>query len=303
MSEVILRVGTFTPSVLIHVARGDGSLVRHGVEVVETAVPSSPGQFLSLESGDLDLALTSPDNVLAYRFLSHNPLGRHLPVVILGAIDRGLGLSLVLSPASGSAEDVRGGVVGVDVPGSGFAFVAYELLARAGIAPGEYSVEAIGSTPRRARALIAGDCAATVLNAGNELRALGAGCTNAGDVTRIGPYLGTVVAALASDDPLVDEARQRLIAALLETARAILDRRRDSQVVEAAMAMLDLNEAQAIWHLECMTSLPTGLVPDGLVDRPSLATVVELRRRYLATPELDDVLNSLDDLVDRRARA
>jgi hypothetical protein len=76
---------------------------------------------------------TIPDIVLAYRFLSQNPLERHLPPLILCAVDRGLGLSLVLSPSTGSDEGVRGRVVGVEVPKSGLAFVAYELLAPAGL--------------------------------------------------------------------------------------------------------------------------------------------------------------------------
>lgn len=303
MHDVHLRVGTFTPSLLIHVARGDGVLRRAGLEVEECSVASSPAQFLSLEAGELDLALTSPDNVLAYRFLSQNPLNRNLPVEILCAIDRGLGLSLVLGPSVGSVEEVRGAVVGVDVAQSGFAFIAYELLERAGLAPGEYVVEALGSTPRRASALIAGDCAATVLNAGNELRAVGAECTVVSEVTLIGPYLGTVVAALASDDPRVDESRRRFTDALLETARDVVERRRDAQVVDAAVSLLGLDEIQARAHLERMTSRVTGLVPDGFVDRASMATLVQLRRRYVPTTELDSILDSLGDVVNRRALA
>jgi ABC-type nitrate/sulfonate/bicarbonate transport system substrate-binding protein len=303
MNEVHLRVGTFTPSLLIHVARGDGSFRRVGLEVEESSVTSSPAQFLSLEAGELDLALTSPDNVLAYRFLSQNPLGRSLPVEILCAVDRGLGLSLVLGPMAPSVEDVRGAVVGVDVAQSGFAFIAYELLDRAGLAPGAYRVEALGSTPRRTSALIDGECAATVLNAGNELRAEGNRCTIVSEVTQIGPYLGTVVAALASNDSRVDETRRRFTDTLLETALAVVERRRDSQVVEAATSLLDLDEAQARTHLERMTSRATGLVPDGYVDLASMATLVGLRRRYLPTTELDSILDSLGDVVNRRAWA
>ena len=97
-------------------------------------MPSSPAQFRSLETGELDVVMTSPDNVLAYRFLSANPLGRNLPVEILAGIDRGLGLSLCLAPSVTDVADVRDRVVGVDVPESGFAFVAFALLERAGLA-------------------------------------------------------------------------------------------------------------------------------------------------------------------------
>jgi ABC-type nitrate/sulfonate/bicarbonate transport system substrate-binding protein len=97
MTRGRLRIGTFTPSLLIDLARSTGRLDRAGLEVVEAPVPSSPAQFRSLESGEFDVVMTSPDNVLAYRFLSANPLGHNLPVEILAGLDRGLGLSLWLA--------------------------------------------------------------------------------------------------------------------------------------------------------------------------------------------------------------
>ena len=153
--------------------------------------------------------MTSPDNVLAYRFLTENPLGRNIPVEIVAAIDRGLGLSLCVAPGVADVSAVRDGTVAVDVPGSGFAFVAFALLEASGLQPGDYTVESLGSTPRRATALIEERCRATVLNAGNELRAEGAGCRIVSRVADIGPYLGTVVAAVASPDPEIKDLRSR----------------------------------------------------------------------------------------------
>ena len=152
MTRGRLRIGTFTPSLLIDVARSTGRLDRAALDVAERPVPSSPAQFRSLESGEFDVVMTSPDNVLAYRFLTANPLGYNLPVEILAGIDRGLGLSLWLAPSVADVAGVRGGVVGVDVPESGFAFVAFALLERAGLNRADYLVESLGSTPRRAAA-------------------------------------------------------------------------------------------------------------------------------------------------------
>jgi ABC-type nitrate/sulfonate/bicarbonate transport system substrate-binding protein len=87
MRELQLHVGTFTRSILIALATEDGSLTRARITLRESSVTSSPAQFESLESGEFDLVFTSPDNVLAYRFLTKNPLGRNLPVEILSAID------------------------------------------------------------------------------------------------------------------------------------------------------------------------------------------------------------------------
>lgn len=297
MHGVQLHVGTFTKSVLIHLARDTGGFRRAGVDVRESPVSSSPAQFRSLDSGEFDLIFTSPDNVLAYRFLSQNPLGRNLPIEIVGAIDRGLGLSLCLAPSIATIGDVRGKAIGVDVPQSGFAFVAYALLDRAGLHPGDYIVEALGSTPHRASALIEGSCAATVLNAGSELRAEGAGCTIVSSVADIGPYLGTVVAVIAADDPVVDDIRRRFTEVLLETSREILAGEREAEVIEATMSLLNLTETQAQAHYACLLAPASGLIPDGIVDRASISTLLELRRQYMPTPELDTIADSLASVV------
>ncbi|HET6735473.1 hypothetical protein, partial [Mycobacterium sp.] len=252
MARAQLRIGTFTPSLLIALARSTGRLDRAGLEVTETPVSSSPAQFRSLEAGEFDAVMTSPDNVLAYRFLRANPLKRNLAVEILAGIDRGLGLSLCLAPSVTDVADVRDRVVGVDVPESGFAFVAFELLDRAGLGKADYSVESLGSTPRRAAALTEGTCAATVLNAGNELRAIAAGCRVVSTVADIGPYLGTVMAAMSADGPEITGPRGRLAEVVIDTAHDIVAGRLRAEVLEAAGRLLGLAEPQAVAHLDCL---------------------------------------------------
>jgi ABC-type nitrate/sulfonate/bicarbonate transport system substrate-binding protein len=301
MTRARLRIGTFTPSLLIDLARSTGRLDRADLEVTEIPVPSSPAQFRSLETGEFDVVMTSPDNVLAYRFLSANPLGRNLPVEILAGIDRGLGLSLCLAPSVTDVADVRDRVVGVDVPGSGFAFVAFALLERAGLRPDDYKVESLGSTPRRAAALTAGTCAATVLNAGNELRAGASGCRVVSTVADIGPYLGTVMAALPADDATVAGARKRLAEAVIDTAHDIVTGGLRREVLEAAGRLLGLEDPQALAHLECLLDRTHGLITDGNVDEASINTLIDLRRRHSPSPDLDVMAAGWPTMVDAAA--
>lgn len=302
MHTVPLRIGTFTRSLLLEVARTAGHLEHAGIEVVESSVPSSPAQFSALRAGELDIVLTSPDNVLAYRFLSGNPLGENLPVQIIAAIDRGLGLSLCTAPALASVAAVRGQVVGVDVPQSGFAFVAFELLARSGLSSRDYTVESLGSTPRRAEALLSAGCSATVLNAGNELRAEAGGCHIVSRVSDIGPYLGTVLAALTTTDPAIEEQRGRLAEALLATSRDILAGRWEAEVIDAATRLLDLSVIEAAAHRVCLMDPAHGLIGSGAVDADSVSTLIDLRRRHRPTPELDRVETSWPSLLTGPAR-
>jgi ABC-type nitrate/sulfonate/bicarbonate transport system substrate-binding protein len=297
MARVQLHIGTFTPSLLIDIARSTGRLDRAGLEVTETPVPSSPAQFRSLEAGEFDVVMTSPDNVLAYRFLSANPLQRNLPVEILAGVDRGLGLSLCLAPSVTNVADVRGRVVGVDVPGSGFAFVAFALLERAGLGKDDYTVESLGSTPRRAAALAEGACAATVLNAGNELRAIAAGCRVTSTVADVGPYLGTVMAAMSADDPEITGPRQRLAEVVIETARDVVAGRLRGEVLEAAGRLLGLAEPQAQAHLDCLLDPTHGLITDGRVDESAINTLIALRRQHSPSPDLDVVASTWQTLL------
>jgi len=292
-----LNVGTFTPSLLIDVARSSGAFRKKGLDVVESLVPSSPSQFTSLEAGEFDVVFTSPDNVLAYHFLSANPLRRSIPLQIICGIDRGLGLSLCTAPGIADIEELHAQILGVDVPQSGFAFVAYALLERAGLRPGDYTIESLGSTPRRTDALIEGACAVTILNAGNELRAGGAGCSVVSPVADLGPYYGTVLATLADRDDDVNEMNQRFAGALLATTGEIIAGERESEVIEAATRLLKLSEAEAQRHYECLRTPMTGLVASGRVDRASIATLVELRRTYSPTDELDVIMDALDAVV------
>lgn len=273
-----IRLGSFTPSVLLAVARATGAVAAAGLAVEERPVASSPAQFASLRDGELDVALTSPDNVLAYRFSPGNPLGSLLDVTIVSGVDRGLGLGLYGRPGLSSAAQLRGAVIGVDVPTSGFALALYALADSLGLGRDEYRLEALGSTPRRLQALLEGRCDATMLNAGNELRAEEAGCPRLAGVTDVcGAYLGTVVAVLGTTH--LATAR-RLAETLGGVAREILAGDHTDAVVAGAAEVLGLPEHLGLRYAERLRDPREGLTA-GVVDGEALATLVSLRRRYL----------------------
>jgi ABC-type nitrate/sulfonate/bicarbonate transport system substrate-binding protein len=281
-----LTLGSFTSSVLLRVARRTGALAEAGLEVTETPVPSSPGQFSALLDGSLDAVLTSPDNVLAYRCSPTNPLGRTADARIVSAVDRGLGLALY---ARAEPAGLRGGTFGVDVPGSGFAFAMYALAESVGLGRDDYEVVAIGSTPKRLQALLRGDCVATMLNAGNELHAEAAGYRALAAVSRTcSPYLGTVLAVVG--DARLEPAR-RLAGALARTAADIVAGRLDEPATAEAATALDLPAELAVRYLARLKDPADGLVPDGVVDPAAIRTVADLRRRY--RPESADGVDVL----------
>jgi ABC-type nitrate/sulfonate/bicarbonate transport system substrate-binding protein len=285
-----IRLGTFSPPVLLEVARATGALAAAGLAVEESPATSSSGQFTDLFEGRLDAAFTNPDNVIAYRCVPDNPLGRIGDVRILGAVDRGLGLALF----AGSGIPPRGGTLGVDVPGSGFAFIGYELLARAGLSRDvDYQVEALGATPRRARALIDGAIDCTVLNAGNDLLAEAHGAVRIASVTSIGPYVGTVLAATGDSVARNGEALSALLDVVAATAQALIAGQHVAIALAAIERRLGLSGAAALRHLDILTDAAQGLVPDGVLTSEDLSTAVGLRNRHAGsatTLSVDGVL-------------
>ncbi|GAA2205470.1 hypothetical protein GCM10009850_009280 [Nonomuraea monospora] len=313
-----LTVGVFSPSVLLRAGRRLG-LVDPGVR--EQPVASSPAQFAALLDGTLDAALTSPDNVIAHRFVRVDPLD----VRIVSAVDRGLGLALYARPGLASAAELKGQVAGVDVPDSGFAFALYAAMEAVGLARGDYRTVALGSTPRRLDALLGGGCAATMLNAGSELRAEDAGAVRLAGAPR--PYLGTVLCApgptldgpasgtrdsttrdsSTHDGSTRDGGRggvRALASALSATARAILAGDADTIVVEEAMAALHLPRDTAARYLNRLKDPDEGLIADGRPDPAALTTILTLRRRHGTAPPGDLLTQGLLErgLLDRGAR-
>ena len=278
MATRVVELGSFTPSVVLEVARTSGALAAAELVVVEHAVPSSPAQFRSLIEGDLHLGLTSPDNVLAYRFDPQNPLGHRVNARILSAVDRGLGLG-VWARSGTSFGDLHGAAVGVDVPGSGFALALFTLLERHGLRRGDYEVVQLGSTPKRLQALLDGGCAATMLGAGNELLAEAAGCVPLARVRdELTPYLGTVL-AVVRDEHL--DVGKDLAGVLAATAKAIVSGELTTAAVAAAERRLDLDPPLAERYVAGLADEREGLVPNTVVDPEALRTLVEVRRHWL----------------------
>jgi ABC-type nitrate/sulfonate/bicarbonate transport system substrate-binding protein len=265
--------------VVLRVSRRLGLLDERGLEVTENPVTSSPAQFRALIDGDLDAALTSPDNVIAYRFDPNNPLGETADVRIVAAIDRGLGLGVYARPGIASAAGLKGATIGVDVAGSGFALGLYALLESLGLDRDDYRVVALGSTPRRLEALLAGECDATMLNAGNELRAEHAGSVRLARLADVcGPYLGTVLSTVADRKrPLVEA----LADAFREAAGEIAAGNLDHVTVEETATALRLPDDLAARYLERLKDPEEGLVVDGIVDLEAMGTVVGLRQKYV----------------------
>jgi ABC-type nitrate/sulfonate/bicarbonate transport system substrate-binding protein len=115
-------------------------------------------------------------------------------------MDLGTGLSVVARPGINTVEDLRGKVLSVDAPDSGFAYVLYKILRAHGLERGrDYQIVQTSGVFARFQGLLAGNFDATLLSSGFELRATNAGYKLLESVTAIAnPYLSGVSAARQS---------------------------------------------------------------------------------------------------------
>jgi ABC-type nitrate/sulfonate/bicarbonate transport system substrate-binding protein len=272
----VLRLGFFSPSVVTAWAQAHGTFADHGLVVQELPVASSPQQFSSLIAGEYDVVLTSPDNVATYVLNEGNPLGRRLDLLLLRAVDGGSRLSLVARPGIDRLEDVAGRRLGVDVPTSGFAYVAYALLRTVGLEPGrDYEVVTAGATPRRRALLAAGEFDVTLLNAGYEARAVRSGARALGVVSDVvSPYLGAVLATVAGGRT---EAVDRFLAAWSAAERAVLDPAAGEKVIALLGQQPDTDRQVAEAMYESLIDPVHGLCAGGAVDPAALEGVLRLR--------------------------
>lgn len=277
--DPLLQIGLFSPSPVLDVARRHNLMEQAGVAIATERVSSSIAQFEALRSGRYDAVLTSPDNVLAYRYDPTNPLGETIDVRILAGVDRGLGLSLLAGPTFPSLAALAGARIGVDAPESGFALALFALLERDGLVAGaDYDVLELGTTPRRLEELLAGACDATMLNAGYDLRAEDGGWRRLARVGHeLAPYLGAVIAT--TGDRLTERkaALTCFMTAWRRSVCLVAAPAESAPLASFAEEQLGLTPEHAVRYVQMLADPREGLVLDAAVEKEALATVLGLR--------------------------
>jgi ABC-type nitrate/sulfonate/bicarbonate transport system substrate-binding protein len=294
-----VRMGVFSQSVVVSIGRAHGVFDDAGIDLEVTPVRSSVAAFTALANKELDVLVTSPDNVLAYRLNGSNALGRRLDAQVFLAVDRGLGLSLFRSPAAPAPGASAMVTLAVDAPATGFAYAAYSLLASLGLQQhSDYVVVEAGTTPARRDGLVAGVYDLTMLNAGHDAAAEAVGCGRGPRVVdTVGPYLGSVLTGLESWAAANPARLTALRRAWLQAAALAVDPMQRATVETQLQESLACATAAAGAAADVLTSEREGLVLDGQVRRDELQTVMDLRAAFGgfdsgATPS---AMRSVDD--------
>ncbi|AUT76268.1 ABC transporter substrate-binding protein [Paraburkholderia hospita] len=267
------------------VALEKGFYAADGVTVNVTPTPSSVFQMTGLIDGKFDIALTAMDNLVAYREGQGEvpKVGEDLIAVMGG--DRGF-LKLVSTPQVKSVAALRGKTVSVDARGTGYAFVLYEMLDRAGLHEPDFQIERVGGVKQRFDALLEGKQQATLLVSPFELRAHADGFNIlASGLDTVGAYQGMVAGVRAA---WAQSNRARLEAFINAYAKGVewlydpANRHDAMRIYMKYAPNSNLTEAEAAYPV--LVNEETGFQRRAAIEPAGIEEVLKLRDKW-ANPE------------------
>ena len=262
----------------LFVAQANGYFAREslGVELQETT--GSVAQMTDFAAGRCDIVMTAFDNIVAYvEGQGEAPIGAQPEFfAFLGSDDSFL--SLVGAPGMRTTNDLRGRSVSVDAATTGYAFVLFDLLARAGLNQDDYAVAKVGGMRQRFDDLCRGGHAATMLSSPYDILAQQ---TELRVLASLGePYQGNVAAARRS----WATRHTREIAAYVRAYVGALVWLHDPAHRDEAIAILERNTAMepelASAAYTRMLAERGGFSRTGNIDLDGARNVLRLRARY-----------------------
>lgn len=287
------------------VAADKGFFAARDLDVHVTPTPGSVYLVKNLVEGKFDIAFTTFDNVAAYdEGQGEAQLDRPANLfAFMGGLTGGL--RLMAQPEIKSISDLKGRKLGVDSPDTGYSLAMREMLARGGLAEGDYGFENLGGTGERAQALMQGKTVATIVTSPLDLLPRSKGFPVLADSREIGPYQATLYVARREWARAHEGELVSFIGAQLEALGWLADpAHRDEAVAIYRKHLPNANEQAAQKAWDALLATPgEGLVKDGRIDRAGIDTVLKLRSRY-GRPQktLTDPDKYIDESYYRKAR-
>jgi ABC-type nitrate/sulfonate/bicarbonate transport system substrate-binding protein len=269
--------GTNVPS---WVAIDKGFFLKEGLKVTQDVTSGSKEQMQDIMVGKYQFASTAFDNIVAYTEGQGSDKFADYDVLAIAGVHSGMN-TLVARPEIKKYSDLKGKVVAVDSPTSGYATVLYQIVKdKAGLEKDkDYTTNSVGGTGARVKALKDGSGHVAMISSPNDMQLKDEGFTILGDAaTEIGEFQGSAYAvrkSYAKDHPKEVEAFLRGIVAA--TDYVFSDKAGTVEVLKSRIK--GLSDADAGKLYDRLTG-PGGLNKRATLNTKGIETVLRLRTLY-----------------------
>lgn len=279
-----IRVIAFpgAPNLPVFAAQTLGFFAAEEIELQLELTPSSVYQAQQAAAGKADMVFTAFDNVVAYSE-GQGAAGPGVDpgyVAVMGATQ--LDLGLIVAPEVETHADLRGRSVALDALTTGFAFVLYEMLARAGIPREAVTFAAVGATPQRWQSVKDGEHVGTLMIEPFTSLARAAGFRLLDSSSRLfESYQGGVIAATRGFAAAHPDRVRAFLRAYLRGLGWTLDPANRAEAEALLLARMPEIRPQALAAvMDSLLSPRSGLTPGGAILPDGMRTVLALRERH-----------------------
>src|SRR5918992_3257405 len=164
MAEDVIQIGLFNKDAAIIAAEAKGFLKKENIRIQINTVTDSPTLLRSLISGKYDLIINNADNVIAWAEGQGEDPQKNDFVIFMGG-SRGVNQKLIVTHDINGYSDLKGKVLAVDAPTTGYAIVGVYILRKNGLELNrDYTFKAFGNTQKRAEAMSRGEASGAMMN-------------------------------------------------------------------------------------------------------------------------------------------
>ena len=270
------------PNLPIFAALKQGWFADAGIALDMETTPNSAYQIQHLVKGEFDIAGTAFDNVVAYQEgQGVADLDREPDLfAFMGATQ--IELAFVVAPEIKTFADLKGKTIALDALTTGFAFVLYEMLERAGLTSNDYEMVPVGATPQRWESVKSGQHAGTIsiepftsIARANDFQVL----QSSSDI--LDAYQGGSFAASRAWAAANPDAVKGFIRGYLKGLEWTLDpANRDAGAALLQEKMPQIQPRAINWVMDSLLSPKSGLTPGAQILDEGVATVLRLRSKF-----------------------
>ena len=277
MAEDLIRIGTFDKDAVIIAAEEQGFLKAENIRVEVNFVTDSPTLLRNLISGRYDLILNNADNVIAWAEGQGADPKPNDFVIFLGG-SQGLKQKLVVLPSVNEFSDLKGKVLAVDAPTTGYAIVMICILKQHGLELNrDYTFKAFGNSMKRAEAMSRGEAWGGMMKLPDEeIQRRGFKILAHSD-DYVHDYARGLGAARREWANANEELLVRFVRAMIRATDWVVDPKNREEAIRLLVPENKNSRARAKEMYEESVSPGFGITPRSRIDLEGIRTVLQLR--------------------------